>query len=102
MSRPDLFKGAKQAWLEKCRDEARKQLRYKLTITSEDVTAVCPRPKYLHPNATGGIFHDVDFEPVGYALARRTSSHRRLIRRWALKNAVPQRSKPVKVYDDGD
>lgn len=102
MSRPDLFKQPKMAWTEEARNEARKLLEHREYITSEDVTAVCPLPRYLHPNTIGGVFRHADFQMVGVTLARRPSSNKRLIRKWALKNPVLRKSFSGVEYDRGD
>lgn len=81
----DLFKNTKQQWVDECRMVARKLLKVRNTITIENVLKECPRPKYLKPNATGGIFQHEDFTAVGYTMARKPSSHGRVIRVWSLK-----------------
>jgi hypothetical protein len=103
VSKPDLFKQPKIAWLEKARAEARKLLERKEYITSEEVTEVCPLPRYLHRNTIGGIFQHPDFQVVGVTFARRPSSNSRLIRKWALRNpVVPRKAFSNVEYDRGD
>lgn len=98
----DLFKTAKAEWLEKARDTARELLKRREFITSEDVTAICPLPKYLHRNTIGGIFRDEDFQMVGVTIAKRKVAHKRLIRKWALKNPpAPQKWRPTAEWDTG-
>src|SRR5690606_239550 len=100
--RTDLFKDAKAEWLEKARQTARELLKRREWITSEDVTAICPLPKYLHRNTIGGIFQHEDFQMVGVTYARRREAHGRLIRKWALKNQpVPRKWQPKMEYDHG-
>lgn len=102
MHKQDLFKDVKTTWLEKARSEARKLLERREYVTSEDVTFVCPLPRYLHHNSIGAIFQHTDFQMVGTTLARRPSSHGRLIRKWALKNPpVPTRSWHGTEFDTG-
>ncbi len=86
VSKPDLFKQPKQAYLDEARAVARKLLARRDYITSEDVTALCPLPRYLHKNLIGHIMQHPDFEAVGYAPARRPSSNGRVIRKWTLTN----------------
>lgn len=103
MRGPDLFADPKAAWLEKARGEARKLLERKEYITSEEVTAVCPLPRYLHRNTIGGIFHHPDFQVVGYTMARRPSSNGRLIRKWALvRQPVPHKLFSRMEFDRGN
>lgn len=102
MSKPDLFRQSKTAWMEEARREARRLLAHREYITSEDVTAICPLPRYLHPNITGGVFKHTDFQMVGVTLARRPSSNKRLIRKWALKNPTLRKSFSGVEYDRGD
>lgn len=80
----DLFRNTRQEWLDECRIIARNLLKTRQTITIEDVLKECPRPKYLRPNIVGSVFHDKDFVPVGYTMARKPSSHSRVIRVWSL------------------
>lgn len=81
----DLFQHSRETWLDGARSTARKLLKKKRVITIEDVLEVFPRPTYIHRNVTGHVFRDVDFKPVGYTLARKPSSHKRVIRLWKLK-----------------
>lgn len=94
----------KQEYLDACRAKARKLLATQLTITSEDVTESVKLPDGLHHNTIGNIFRHEDFVPVGYTLTRKNTSHKRLIRKWGLKDnwQYPRRTiKPVE-YDSGD
>lgn len=81
---PDLLALEKMLWLEKARETARELLRTHRSITIEHVLARCPKPGYLHRNVVGGVFQHGDFKVTGYALAKKPSSHRRLIREWSL------------------
>lgn len=81
---PDLFNQSREQWLEGARHTARKLLRHKYRITIEDVLEIYPRPKYLHRNTTGSVFKSEVFQPIGYTLARKPSSHKRVIRLWTL------------------
>jgi hypothetical protein len=102
VSKPDLFKDAKADWLSKARAEARLLLGHREYITSEDVTARCPLPRYIHRNHIGSVFKHPDFQSVGYTLAKRPSSNSRVIRLWALRETpVPQKSVPRVEYDAG-
>lgn len=103
MHKQDLFKASKVEWLEKAREAARKLLERKEYITSEDVTFICPLPRFLHRNTIGGVFHHPDFQVVGVTFAKRPTSNKRLIRKWALKNPpVPHKSFSGVEYDRGD
>lgn len=102
MNKPDLFKDAKSAWLNKARAEARLLLERRESITSEDVTARCPLPRYLHRNTIGKIFQHPDFQAIGYTLARKPSSNGRTIRKWTLVDVpVPRRAYNGAEYDAG-
>lgn len=103
MNKPDLFKSNKLEWCDKARAAARKLLENTEYITIEQVTEVCPLPRYLSRNTIGGVFQHPDFQVVGYTLARRPSSNSRLIRKWALKHPpVPTKSFRGVEYDRGD
>lgn len=81
----DLFTSQRQGWIDECRNVAKRLLRNGGVITSEDVTAIVPRPKYLHPNVTGSIFQSKDFRPVGYAQAKHAEARGHVIRQWVLR-----------------
>lgn len=83
---PDLFNQSREQWLEGARNAARKLLRRRHRITIEDVLEVYPRPRYLHRNTTGSVFKNEMFRPLGYTLARKPSSHKRVIRIWTLSD----------------
>lgn len=80
----DMFEYSRHAWLEECRSIAKRLLRNTENITIEDVTKVCPRPTYLHPNVTGSVFNQ-EFRPVGFTIAKRAEAKGRIIRQWRLK-----------------
>ncbi|HSW91468.1 MAG TPA: hypothetical protein VLG09_02385 [Candidatus Saccharimonadales bacterium] len=82
----DLFNKSRTDWLDGARHVARKLLRQRHKITIEDVLAIYPRPKYLHRNTTGHVFRTEMFHAVGYTLARKPSSHHRVIRWWTLSD----------------
>jgi hypothetical protein len=88
---PDLFNITRDTWLEGARVKARGLLRHRTIITSEDVTNEWPLPKYLHRNTIGSIFKSDMFHAVGYTLAKRPSSHGRVIRLWSYSD----RYKPI-------
>lgn len=83
---PDLFNQSREQWLEGARHTARQLLRRRRTITIEDVLEIFPRPKYLHRNTTGNVFRNEMFHPVGYTLAKKLTSHGRVIRLWTLSD----------------
>lgn len=98
----DLFKPAKQEYLEKARAKARKLLERREFITIDDVREACPFPAYLHHNLLGQVFKTDDFQFVGITQARRKSSKGRWIMKWSLKNPpVPQRWVSKMEVDDG-
>lgn len=83
----DLFNMSREEWLDGARVKARGLLRFRRTITSEDVTSLWPLPKYLHRNTIGSIFKDSSmFHPVGYTKALRPTSHGRVICLWAIND----------------
>lgn len=103
MYKSDLFRDAKTEWLDKARIAARELLQRHEYITSEDVTAVCPLPRYLHRNTIGKVMQHADFLAVGYTTARRPSSNGRVIRKWTLKNPpIPVRSSRGVEFDHGN
>lgn len=83
---PDLFHQTREQWLEGARHTARQLLRRKRLITIEDVLEIFPRPKYLHRNITGNVFKSEMFHPIGYTLAKKPTSHKRVIRLWTLSD----------------
>lgn len=83
---PDLFNRTREQWLNGARKVAYNLLKTRHTITIEDVLELYPRPKYLHRNTTGKVFHDTWFQPVGYTASKRKISHGRTIRLWGLSD----------------
>lgn len=79
----DMFRKTREEWLEDARATARKLLKFRNSITIEDVLVACPRPTFIHPNTTGKVFNK-EFKSVGITYSKRRSSHGRLIRRWQL------------------
>ena len=88
----DLFQAEKEAWLKNARMTARDLLRHNSSVTIEDVTRLCPRPKYLHRNTNGAVFNN-DFESVGFTKALHKEAKGRWIQRWNLK-------RPVREYEN--
>src|ERR1044072_676284 len=80
----DLFQQQKVEWLDEARKTATSLLKHKEHITIEDVLQVCPKPTYLKSNVIGGVFQHPDFKSVGFTLAKKPSSHKRVIRQWTL------------------
>lgn len=97
-----LFNVTKQQYIELCRDKARELLQTRAFVTSDDITEQVPRPKWIHPNTTGGIFQHPDFQMVGVAIARKPSSNGRLIRKWGLKNPPVLQRWHTKAERDSD
>lgn len=81
----DVFKDAKQEYIEKAQKVARDLLMRRDTITIEDVTAVCPLPKHLHRNTLGRVFHNPIFRSVGYTAAKRREARGHVIKIWTLR-----------------
>lgn len=86
-----FFSQTKQQWIEMAREAARELLGQGGTITIEEVLQRAPRPVWVHRNSTGSVFQHPDFVAVGYTVAKKPSSNGRVIRKWALKNPVPQK-----------
>lgn len=80
----DLFRTNREEWLMEARATARKLLTAHPTCTIEDVLKECPRPKYLHRNVTGSVFHDKGFKLCGYTKSKRLISNGRVISVWTL------------------
>lgn len=91
----DLFKREREAWLQDCRATARKLLQRKSEITINDVLAECPRPTYIHENATGSVFKDNDFRLVRYTKSHSRTAHRRVIGVWGLS----QLQLPLNIHE---
>ena len=81
----DLFARDKTLWLAECRKEAKRQLQFKPSVTSDDITKNVPRPTYIHRNTTGQIFNNGEFITVGFTISTRKEANGRTIRQWALK-----------------
>lgn len=81
----DLFRSQRKEWVLNARSVAMKLLKKRHSITIIDVLKECPRPSFIHPNATGSIFNRKDFVPVGYTLSTSPIAHKRVIRKWALR-----------------
>lgn len=91
---PDLFNRTRDQWLQGARHTARQLLRRRRSITIEDVLERYPRPKYLHRNTTGSVFKGDMFQPIGYTLSKRTLSHGRVIRMWAMSDLYARSIEP--------
>lgn len=78
----DLFQAEKVKWLDGARAAARKLLRYRRTITIEDVLEIHPLPTYIHRNTAGRVFQCDDFHAVGWTPSTRRVSHGRHVRVW--------------------
>jgi hypothetical protein len=89
-----LLQETKEDWLDAARAEADKQLRYKTSITIEDVLNKCPLPGYLHRNTIGSVFNSRMYRPIGYTKSRRTVSRGRVIQVWGRKE--------VRFFQGGD
>ena len=78
-----MFHRDAEEWLEEARLAAEAIIEDRGQCTIEDVLNVKPLPNHLHRNTIGNVFKDHDrFRPIGYALAKKTSSHKRVIRIW--------------------
>ncbi len=84
----DLFRAERESWLDSARAEAVKLLKSgKPYVTIDDITAIVPRPTYLHKNVTGSVFKDEQtFVWCGVEKSKRPLANGRLISRWKLKN----------------
>lgn len=80
----DLFKTERENWIDNCRKSARDLLETKMNITINDVLKENPRPKYIHPNATGTIFKHEDFKLIGYTKSTAKLANRRAVGVWRL------------------
>lgn len=82
---PNLFRQSTHEWLEEARDEAEKLCHKHGFVTIEDVLKVCPRPNYVHRNATGNMFHDQRFIKDGWKPSGRPAMNGRQVFIWKLK-----------------
>lgn len=80
-----LFRQSAHEWIDEAQHAAEKLLMKMEVITIEDVLSVCPRPSYLHPNVTGGVFQNSIFKHQGFAVSKRSISNGRIIRVWTLQ-----------------
>lgn len=83
----DLFKKEREVWLLKARDTAKELLKEYYSITIEDVLKKCPRPDYIHRNATGKVF-DKDFIAIGWRRSARPLMNGRQVRVWRMNPDV--------------
>lgn len=100
----NFLQNSKREWLNGCRQEARRLLRFRPFVTAEDVTERVPRPGWLHPSNAGAIFTTGEFQFVGYTTARRLKARGHALKKWSLKNPTepPQRLHVRGEYDSGD
>lgn len=80
----DRFNFDREDYLEQCRSTAKRLLRNGGTVTIEDITRLCPRPTYLHPNIMGSVF-DNQFRQVGFTAAKNPAAKGHIIRIWTLR-----------------
>lgn len=99
--KPDLFRSMKQEWLMGARATAHQLLKHREYITAEDVTVLCPLPKYLHVNLIGRLFQDEAFQVVGVTTARLPKARGHLLRKWALKTPHLEKWTSKVEADDG-
>lgn len=81
----DLFKSQKQDWIDEARKVAHQLLKKQYSVTIEDVLRVHPLPKFLHRNTIGTVFSQSEFSKIGYAPAKKLSSHGRILGVWVEK-----------------
>lgn len=67
-------------WVMQARGHAIRIAKRKGRVTSDDVQRVYPRPKSVHPNCVGAIFHTPCLIPTGFVQSCRVSAHQRWIR----------------------
>lgn len=78
------FNFDREDYLEQCRETAKRLLRHGGTVTIEDVSKLCPRPTYLHPNIMGSVFNK-EFKQVGFKTAKNPAARGHVIREWVLR-----------------
>lgn len=85
MKKPDIFGSSREEYIEQAQKIARDLLLKRDTITIEDVTKLCPLPRYLHRNTLGRVFQNQIFKSVGYTTAKRVAARGHVIRVWTLR-----------------
>ena len=76
----------KAAYLDDARAAAKRLLRHRQYITTDDVRAICPVPHMVNPKIMGSVFKHPDFESTGqYVPSRRSEAHGRPIQKFKLK-----------------
>lgn len=76
----------KSQYLEDARATAKRLLRFRPYITTDDIWQNCPPPKTVNSKIMGQVFRHRDFKGTGeFTPTRRASSHGRYIQRFALR-----------------
>ena len=95
----DSVEAHSKAWLEEARQVAEFLYHERGSVTVDWVLQYCPRPAYVHPNATGAIFRDPKrwrrLEPD--VQSSQPNAHARRIGVWALKDGLERGAGTSKV-----
>lgn len=75
-----LLERTRAEYLERARAAADELARKNLTVTIDDVRAVCPPPAGIDPRVLGSVFKRSDWRPVGFAQSARPACHARHVR----------------------
>jgi hypothetical protein len=71
-------------YIDDARAVARKLLNNRAYVTTDDVWAHCPPPRFINSKIMGQIFRSPDFKSIGWTRTRRASSHGRAIQMFTL------------------
>lgn len=91
-----FYEQGKVNYLEDARAVAKRLLRDRTSITTDDIWQHCPPPKFLNTKIMGQIFRGGQFEQTGqWEKSRRPTSHGRAVFHYRLKSndhipVVPQ------------
>lgn len=101
----DALETNRRPFIEEARAVARKLLKYRKSVTIDDVRAVLPPPEGVDPRVMGAVFKASEFESVGWTTSKRKECHKRPIQRFRLKTPAPvtddeDDEEPEREYED--
>jgi len=93
----------KTNYLDEARATAKRLLRSRMSVTTDDIWEHFPPPKIVNAKIMGQVFRHPDFKATGQFVAtRRASSHGRYIQKFELKNSYDYRElmRPVRLAEE--
>lgn len=80
--------GNNHEWVDMARSAAKAIAKERGSVSVDEVLEACPRPKHIHPNATGTIFREPCWAKVGYRPSATPSAHARVVGVYKLKGSM--------------